>query len=149
MATTNELAERMAVLETTVDLGFKHLNERLDKLADDLSDQGKPPVPRSGLGSLVPASWTPAAVAQAFLILIPVLAGVWGVSYSGAQSGGSSGATTAVETAVEQGEAVPVAPPPTLRVLPVPTVVPVPVPQPPVPEPDPVVRPDDPLMGER
>lgn len=49
------------------------------------------------------------------------------VGFFAARSGGAV-VTQAVEDAVEHGQAVPVAPPPTIRVLPVPIPVPFPVP---------------------
>jgi hypothetical protein len=134
-----DLAERIAVLETTVDLGFRHIGERLDKLAEDLSDQGKTPpsADRSGGRIVLPITWTPVEIAKALALFVPVLVGIWGVSYSGAQYGGSSGASTAVEEAVELGEAVPVAAPAPVQVVPVPLPIPVPVV-----DPEPVVHDD-------
>lgn len=127
------------------------------ELRGDLSDQGKAPLERPAkprLFGLVPGSGREIAIALTGLGA--VLAGMGGVSWFGAQSGGANGAHTAVDNAVEQGAAVPIATPPTLRVLPVPQVVPVPMPMPP-PEaeaeteaaPALAVHPDDPLMGTR
>lgn len=118
----------------------------ITKLSEDLSEQGKTPKgppERTGFGSLVPATWTPMSVAQALLLLLPFLAGIWGVSYSGAQSGGAA----AVTDAVEQGEAVPVSMPPTIRVVPLPRPVPVPAPPVAAPvEPPPVENPAHDLL---
>lgn len=107
-------------------------------LREDLSDAGKTPAPTDRAGTsgriVLPITWTPMELAKAALIVVPVLAGIWGVSYSGAQSGGNTGATEAVEEAVEQAEAVPVAAP-VIRVMPVPVPVPA--------EPEPPDVPDD------
>lgn len=129
MASVNDLAERVAKLETTVELGFKHLAERLDSLALELSDQGRTPAKVSG-AFRIPTPSTIMEYTKAIGLLATILTGVWGVAYSGAQSGGNAGAATAVETAVETAEAIPVAPPPTIRVVPYPLPVPVPIPAP-------------------
>lgn len=139
--TPKDLAERIAVLETTVELGFKHLGERLDKIAEDLSDQGRtpppadrsPPVPAPAFRVQFPSPATLVELGKVVGLLLPFLAAVWGVTYTAAQSGGSDGATQAVEEAVEHGEAVPVAMPPTIRVVPHPVPVVAPTePEPPV-----------------
>lgn len=131
--------KRLATLEAVSEERHESLMAAIAKLAEDLSDAGKTPAPVDRAGTsgriVLPVSWTPMEIAKAALVVVPILAGIWGVSYSGAQSGGSTGATSAVEDAVEQAEAIPVAAPPTIRVVPVPVPVPV------EPEPDPV--PDD------
>lgn len=50
MATIHELDKRLVALETTVKLGLEHIAERIDKLAEDFSDQGKTPRPASASG---------------------------------------------------------------------------------------------------
>lgn len=155
MATTAEqihaLDKRLVAVETTMALGFARLSDELAELRKDLSDQGRTPAsverapepPKSGRFQFSLAPGTGVEAAKLVAALIPILAMIWGVSYSGAQSGGAA----AVTDAVEQGQAVPVSMPPTIRVVPVPVprVVPVPVPALPVEEP-PAVNPAQDLL---
>lgn len=126
-------AERLAVLETTVKLGFDHLNKRLDALATELSDQGKTPAPVSPKASgayRVPMPETLMGYAKVLAVYLPLLGTAYAILRSGAQSGGAIGAAQAVEAAVQLGEAVPVSAPAPVRVVPYPLPVPVPIPAP-------------------
>ncbi len=109
----------------------KALMERLDRLAEDLSEQGrtpKPVEPRTGMAAILPESWTPMAVVRAVLFGVAVVGGAAVGGQIGGSSGGTTGAQQAVEAAVEEGKAAPVAVPGPTRVVPVPVPNPVPVP---------------------
>lgn len=129
-------------------LAIRTIADEVKGLREDLSGHGAPPVPKNPPAEdAKPGRWpialsiapgTAVEVAKIAAIVVPILAGVWGASYSGASAGGASGASGAVEDAVQAGEAVPVAAP-VVRVMPVPIPHPVPVPAPPPPEPEPPV----------
>ncbi len=147
----HDLDKRLVAVETAMRLGFEHIADRLDKISEDISDQGKTPKPvdrapdpvKSGpwrLASVAPQTWMSLGSGIGLLVATAITA------YTAALSGSSTGATRAVEDAVTLGEAVPVAAT-VVRVVPHPVPMPAPAAVPA--EPDPVVRPDDLMPDQR